>query len=153
MESNASGVLIEGVDSVGNSSNGFKIGHITSTGRLQMRCGSTGGVELFAGNTSWSSLSDERAKDIIEPITNALDKVNKLRSVIGKYKADDEGIRRSFLIAQDVQQVLPEAVEKTNFEIDGDEYLALTYDAIIPLLVAGVKELKKIYQILMVINK
>jgi hypothetical protein len=143
MESNASGVLIEGVDSVGNSSNGFKIGHITSTGRLQMRCGSTGGVELFAGNTSWSSLSDERAKDIIEPITNALDKVNKLRSVIGKYKADDEGIRRSFLIAQDVQQVLPEAVEKTNFEIDGDEYLALTYDAIIPLLVAGVKELKK----------
>jgi len=143
MESNSSGVLIEGVDSVGNSSNGFKIGHITSTGRLQMRCGSSGGVELFAGNTSWSSLSDERAKDIIEPISNALYKVNKLRSVIGKYKADDEGIRRSFLIAQDVKQVLPEAVEKTNFEIDGDEYLALTYDAIIPLLVASVKEITK----------
>jgi hypothetical protein len=108
-----------------------------------MRCGSSGGVELFAGNTSWSSLSDERAKDIIEPISNALYKVNKLRSVIGKYKADDEGIRRSFLIAQDVKQVLPEAVEKTNFEIDGDEYLALTYDAIIPLLVASVKEITK----------
>jgi hypothetical protein len=143
MESNASGVLIEGVDSVGNASNGFKIGHITSTGRLQMRCGSTGGVELFAGNTSWSSLSDERAKDIIEPISDSISKVNKIRAVIGKYKTDDEGIRRSFLIAQDVEEVFPEAVEKTNFGIDGEEYLALTYDAIIPLLVANVQELKR----------
>ena len=143
MESNASGVLIEGVDSVGNASNGFKMGHITSTGRLQMRCGSTGGVELFAGNTSWSSLSDERAKDIISPISDAISKVNKIRAVIGKYKTDDEGIRRSFLIAQDVEEVFPEAVEKTNFGIAGDEYLALTYDAIIPLLVSSVQEVKR----------
>jgi hypothetical protein len=148
MESNSSGVIIEGVDSVGNASNGFKMGHITSTGRLQMRCGSTGGVELFSGNTSWSSLSDERAKDIIEPIADSISKVNKLRAVIGKYKTDDEDIRRSFLIAQDVEEVFPEAVEKTNFGIDGDEYLALTYDAIIPLLVASVQELTKKIEIL-----
>jgi hypothetical protein len=103
---------------------------------------------LFSGNTSWSSLSDERAKDIIEPIADSISKVNKLRAVIGKYKTDDEDIRRSFLIAQDVEEVFPEAVEKTNFGIDGDEYLALTYDAIIPLLVASVQELvKKVEQL------
>ena len=36
--------------------------------------------------------------------------MSQLRAVIGKFKADEEGTRKSFLIAQDVQAVLPEAV-------------------------------------------
>jgi len=70
----------------------------------------TNGVRLSNGGTSWASDSDERLKDIIEPIINAAEKVSSLRAVIGKYKTDEEGVRRTFLIAQDVQAVLPEAV-------------------------------------------
>lgn len=97
----------------------------------------TNGVVLTNGATSWASASDERKKDIIEPITGGLDKVNSLRPVIGKYKTDDESARRVFLIAQDVQAVLPEAVQEDK---GGD--LLLAYTDIIPLLVSAVKDLK-----------
>ena len=106
-----------------------------------VQAGSTNGVYLANGGTAWASLSDERLKDIIEPITDAANKVSTLRSVIGKYKTDAEGTRRPFLIAQDVQAVLPEAVtEGRNSKDDGTEYLQVAYTEVIPLLVAAIKE-------------
>jgi hypothetical protein len=97
---------------------------------------STNGVYLANGGTSWLALSDERFKDIIEPISNAVAKVGSLRSVIGKFKSEAEGTRRSFLIAQDVQAVLPEAVDATK-----PDQLGVSYSDVIPLLVAAIKEL------------
>ena len=111
-----------------------------STGITNLGTGSieiianTNGVRLTNGATSWAAISDETQKDIIEPITNGVDKVATLRSVIGKYKTEDN-TRRSFLIAQDVQKVLPEAV----VEIDG--VLNLAYTEVIPLLVSAINEL------------
>jgi len=96
----------------------------------------TNGVYLADGATAWAAVSDEREKDIVESITDAVDKVATLRAVIGKYKIDAEGTRRSFLIAQDVRAVLPEAVDATN-----PERLALAYSDTIPLLVAAINEL------------
>jgi Chaperone of endosialidase len=52
------------------------------------------GVVLNTGNTAWTANSDERLKDIIEPIENAAEKVSSLRAVIGKYKTDSDGTRR-----------------------------------------------------------
>jgi hypothetical protein len=94
----------------------------------------TNGVRLSNGGTSWASDSDERVKDIIEPISDAADKVLTLRAVIGKYKTDSEGTRRAFLIAQDVQAVLPEAV------FDEQGTLMLAYTETIPLLTAALQE-------------
>ena len=93
------------------------------------------GVYLASGGVAWTVASDERKKDIIEPITDAANKVSQLRSVIGKYKTDANGTRRSFLIAQDVQSVFPEAVDATN-----PDELGLSYSDTIPLLVAAIKE-------------
>jgi len=99
--------------------------------------GNANGVYLASNAaTSWTSNSDERNKDIIEPITNAANKVSSLRAVIGKYKKDVEGTRRSFLIAQDVQAVLPEAVDASV-----PENLGVQYTDVIPLLVAAIQEL------------
>lgn len=95
------------------------------------------GVYLVNGQTSWTANSDERIKDIIEPITGAAQKVSSLRAVIGKYKADEEGVRRAFLIAQDVQAVLPEAV---NMQDDEMGTLGVQYTDMIPLLVAAITE-------------
>ena len=94
------------------------------------------GVYVAWGGASWTAQSDERKKDIIEPISDALNKVNTLRAVIGKYKTDADDSRRSFLIAQDVQAVLPEAVDAS----DPDD-LGVQYTEVIPLLVASIKEL------------
>jgi hypothetical protein len=86
--------------------------------------------------TSWTSASDERLKDIIEPISNAVSKVASLRAVIGKFKFDENNTRKPFLIAQDVQAVLPEAVDASN-----PDRLGVSYTDVIPLLVAAIKEL------------
>jgi hypothetical protein len=94
------------------------------------------GVYLQPNGAGWVSNSDERLKDIIEPINDGVSKVNQLRAVIGKFKTDEEGTRRSFLIAQDVQSVLPEAVNSSD-----PESLGVAYTDIIPLLVAAIKEL------------
>jgi hypothetical protein len=96
------------------------------------------GVQLTNYATSWGSYSDERLKDIIEPITGGLDKVNTLRAIIGKYKTDEQDKRRVFLIAQDVQKVLPEAVYDDRSE---EKILSLQYTDIIPLLVNAIQEL------------
>lgn len=141
LASSGSGSYITGVSSSAPSA-GFQTGHLTSVSKYQVQVGGTGGVEVSSGGTSWASMSDERLKDIIEPIEQAIEKVNTLRAVIGKYKTDEEGTRRSFLIAQDVEQVLPEAVGKTTLAKEKtEEFLTVAYTEVIPLLVAAVKEL------------
>ena len=95
----------------------------------------TGGVYVALNGTTWTSASDERSKTDLVPIENAAQKVSTLRSVTGRYKTDAEGTSRSFLIAQDVQAVLPEAVDASD-----PESLGVQYTDVIPLLVAAIKE-------------
>ena len=116
------------------ASNQFRINN--TVGTVEVMSGATGGVQLTSGATSWTALSDERKKNIAEPIADALDKTSKLRTVMGTYK-DDPSNRHPFLIAQDVQKVLPEAVST-----DNDGYLGVRYTEVIPLLTAAIKELK-----------
>jgi len=99
------------------------------------------GVQLARNATSWAAGSDERIKDIIEPISDAITKLVSLRTVIGKYKIDSENTRRSFLIAQDVYKVLPEAIDDSNLD-----KLGIRYTEVIPLLVAAIKEQQLIIQ-------
>jgi hypothetical protein len=113
---------------------------LKGAGAINAISGGSGGVSLGSGATSWTSISDEKQKDIIEPIADAVNKISTLRAVIGKYKTDKEGTRRSFLIAQDVQKVLPEAVD---IKDDEEKTLGLRYTEVIPLLVASIKELKE----------
>jgi Chaperone of endosialidase len=96
------------------------------------------GMYMNYGATSWTGTSDERVKENLVPITDAVNKVNTLRAVTGNYISDKEKTSRSFLIAQDVQAVLPEAVSAQNDEIGT---LGLSYTDVIPLLVAAIKEL------------
>ena len=96
---------------------------------------SSTGVYISPNGTSWNSSSDETVKENLVPITDALSKINTLRAVIGNYITDETKTRHPFLIAQDVQKVLPEAVN-----IGPAGTLGLQYQDIIPLLVASVKE-------------
>lgn len=99
----------------------------------------TNGVELSNGATSWVAVSDENLKEMSEwkPFENSVQKILSLRAGTSRYKTDEEGTSRSFLIAQDVQEVLPEAVSEYE-----DGTLGLRYTEVIPLLVAAIQELK-----------
>ena len=109
----------------------------SSNRALILRAGANNGVRLSVDADSWVSASDERLKADLEPIENGLDKVSQLRSVTGRYKTDAEGTSRSFLIAQDVEKVLPEAVS-----IGDAEELQLSYTHVIPLLVSALHDAK-----------
>jgi hypothetical protein len=97
----------------------------------------TNGVELSNGATSWIAVSDENVKVMTEWKTfiNPLEKIISLRAGTSRYKTDSEDISRSFLIAQDVQKVLPEAVS-----VDDDGILGLRYTEVIPLMIAAIQE-------------
>ena len=71
---------------------------------------------------------------------NHVDKVKTLRTVTGNYTwAPDKDY--AFLIAQDVQQVLPEAVSVMNKSAAAeDQRLGIAYTQTIPLLTAALKE-------------
>ena len=97
------------------------------------------GNAIFKGNvTAYGSLSDRRLKENIEPITDAVAKVEQLEGVTFDYKKD--GRRSTGLIAQDLEEVLPEAVYTTT-EVEGtEEHKAIHYGNTVGLLVNAIKE-------------
>ncbi len=95
------------------------------------------GVYQANNSTSWSAVSDETQKTIVGNIENASEKVSTLRTVMGYYNTDETETNKPFLIAQDVQAVLPEAVSVADVETG---VLGLSYTDVIPLLTAAIKE-------------
>ncbi len=85
--------------------------------------------------------SDERLKENIQPIENALQKVNQISGntydwkegfeTIHSHKGTDVGV-----IAQEIEEVLPQAV------VDRETgYKAVNYEKIVPLLIEAIKQL------------
>jgi hypothetical protein len=113
------------------------VGPTSAFGNFYVKSGTSTGVGMTAAATSWSSDSDERQKTTLTPFVNAVQKISTLRAGIGRYLTDEENMSRSFLIAQDVQAVLPEAVDVGE---DEQQTLMLRYTDLIPLLVAAIQE-------------
>ena len=76
-------------------------------------------------------------KKDINPITDALSKVQAMNGVNFTYINDGEENRTTGLIAQDVQAVFPEVVS----EIDDEGHLGVAYGNMVGLLVEAIKEL------------
>ena len=96
-----------------------------------------------------TTASDMRLKTDIEPITDALEKINALTGYTFTY--DYNGRKSAGLLAQEVEEVLPSAVvdKKLVFKTDDNqEYKTLQYDQTIALLVQSIKELKSEVDIL-----
>jgi hypothetical protein len=91
-----------------------------------------------------ASYSDERLKNKLGNIENALDKLMSLNGFY--YEANETAQSLGYntkrevgLSAQEVQKVLPEVVVSAPIS---DEYLTVQYERIIPLIVEAIKELK-----------
>ena len=85
----------------------------------------------FTATGNITAFSDARLKDNVETIEGALDKVSQMRGVM----YDKDGERGTGVIAQEMQQVMPEVVQ------DG-EYLSVAYGNIVGVLIESIKELK-----------
>ena len=97
------------------------------------------GNGIFKGNvTAYGSLSDRNLKENIENIPNAVEKVQELNGVTFNYKKDDK--KATGIIAQELQEVLPEAVYTTADLETKEEHLAIHYGNVVGLLVEALKE-------------
>ncbi len=84
------------------------------------------------------SPSDQRLKQNIQPLENALAKVDQLRGVSFEWKDKDQDAGTQVgMIAQEVETVLPELVST-----DSEGYKSLAYDKMTAVLVEAVKALK-----------
>ena len=116
---------------------------------------SSGGVQLNNGATSWTSSSDERLKNINSNIEDAVSKLSSLRAVNFSWKSDETQKEVLGLIAQDVEKVFPQVVDKGKLpsnideqQIDKTEYLGVRYTELVPVLVKAIQELKAEIEIL-----
>ena len=89
--------------------------------------------------------SDERLKENIQPLENALDKVLALNGFtynfneIGQSLGFDGTTTYVGVSAQEVQAVLPEAVKPAPAD---SNYITVQYEKLVPLLIEAIKELK-----------
>ena len=94
---------------------------------------------IAAGDvTAFGTASDKALKENIEPITDALNKVNSINGYTFNYIDSPEKGRVPGVIAQELEQVLPEAIYETD---EGTK--AVRYQNTIALLVEAIKELKQ----------
>ena len=91
---------------------------------------SAAGAATF--NNDVTAFSDERLKDNIETIEDALTKVKNMRGVT----FTREGRQGTGVIAQEMQKVMPEVVH------DKGEYMSVAYGNLVGVLIEAVKELK-----------
>jgi hypothetical protein len=106
----------------------------TATGALTV----TGAITATGDITAYYT-SDKRHKNNIQTIPNALEKVSKLNGVTWEWNDDVNEVTKSTpktgLIAQEVQEVLPEVVKTRD-----DGFLALDYSKMMGLMVEAIKE-------------
>lgn len=135
-------IYTSATDLAGNSSVTFNGSNVSITGGLL----ATQDIVAF--------YSDQRLKTDITPITNAVEKVKAIRGVT--YRTNDVAASLGIgddrehvgVLAQEIQQVLPQVVLQAPFDIDptngsisGEHYLTVQYDKIVPLLIQAIKEL------------
>lgn len=133
------------------SANSTGVGFCTSSPAARVHV--TGG--MFATSEITAYYSDRRLKENIEPISNALQKISTISGVC--YTPNKKAIGFGFeenkrhvgVLADEVEKVLPEVIVPAPFDtatdresITGEYYKTVKYERIVPLLVAGIKELK-----------
>jgi hypothetical protein len=98
--------------------------------------------------TAFGTISDSRFKSDIQNLTNGLDIINKLRPVTFTwnneiYNQEFKGREDVGFIAQEVEKIIPYAVDDFSYSEDGELYKKMRHERIIPYLVEAIKVLTK----------
>lgn len=98
-----------------------------------------------AGSSYLNTSSDINLKDNLQEIENSIDKINKITPKYFTWNnlSQNKGVRDIGVIAQNIQEVLPEAVSEGS-----DGYLTVGYHKIIPLLIQAIQDQQKEIELL-----
>ena len=106
----------------------------------------TGAVPILrgtfdSGNGVYASSSDLRLKKNISNLENQLEKVMKMRPTKYQFKAQEGEEYSLGLIAQELQEIVPEVVtEIANEEEAGVDYLGVAYSELVPVLIGAIQD-------------
>ena len=101
---------------------------------------SVGAITSDGDITAFASSSDIRKKENIDRIDNALDKVLRVGGYTYNFIGDDRRI--TGVIAQEIEEILPEAVYEIDDPQFGSQTKAVRHGNIVGLLIEAIKELK-----------
>jgi hypothetical protein len=100
-----------------------------------------GYISVDTSGTLYSTSSDYRLKNVIEPVTNGIERINKLNPV--KFEWKDTGKEEEGFIAHEVDEIFGDAVggKKDAVKEDGSiDAQTMDYGRITPLLVKAIQE-------------
>ena len=108
-----------------------------------------GALKAYISATgAFLTVSDERKKNSITPITSALSKLKNINGYEYYYNLSTEDLekggsqsRQSGVLAQEIQQQIPAAVEQNE---NGDYFV--NYAAILPFVIEGIKEQQRMIE-------
>ena len=106
-----------------------------------------GYVSVDTSGTLFSTSSDYRLKNVIEPVTNGIERINKLNPV--KFEWKETGKEEEGFIAHEVDEIFKDAVggEKDAVNEDGSiDGQTMDYGRITPLLVKAIQEQQTIIE-------
>ena len=110
-----------------------------------MRLESDGDLHVDTDIIAYSTtVSDQRLKHNINKIDNALEKVSQISGYTFTYNKNDKD--GAGVIAQEIENVLPSAVENRTLAFHGQEdieYKTVNYDQLTGLLIEAIKEQQK----------
>ena len=115
-----------------------------AAGNEEMRLEDDGDLHVDGDVIAFSTtVSDARLKDDVQTIENATEKVNKLRGVSYTWnEGSRKGQREIGVIAQEVEEVVPEVVHEKKLPFVGNEtYKTVDYEKLVALLIESNKEL------------
>ena len=94
------------------------------------------GVYLPTNGTSWVANSDLNLKNIESYIENAIDSIMDLKAIRFNWKADSVKSTNIGLIAQEVEKVYPELIDRNT-----EGHLGVRYTELIPIIIKAIQEL------------
>jgi parallel beta-helix repeat protein len=91
---------------------------------------------VYASNGTINT-SDQRLKTNISDLNYGIDSLLQLNPVSFNWKSSPDGIKKLGLIAQDLQKVIPEAVQIGD---DPDHTLGIYYSDLVPVVIKGIQQ-------------
>ena len=102
--------------------------------------GTVGTVSVSTTGTTYNTTSDLRLKTDIKSIDGATNKLMAMNPVSHKWKADPEADEVHGFIAQEMIEIVPEAVSG---DPEGEDMMSMDYGRITPVIVAALQEANK----------
>lgn len=109
---------------------------------------------IVCNNDIWAFASDERLKENVRPIKDALSKLHQITGILYNFKKGNAGKfdpsrEHMGVLAQEAQHVAPQTVGPAPFDthdvtgesLSGENYLTVQYDKLVALVIEAVKEL------------